>query len=110
MAGGYGPLCGFDAVYTDQTKQKAIPKKAERLQQNCRILTYAKGAGTKKALWEWINHLHRAFLMLINIFQRPQDMQPQTKESEPAGLVVTPRQAVRQNGTMRSGNPYEKKR
>ena len=48
--------------------------------------------------------------MLIHIFQRPQDMQPQTKESEPAGLVVTPRQAVRQNGTMRSGNPYEKMR
>jgi hypothetical protein len=65
IAGGYGPLCGFDAVYTDRTKH---PEKAERLQQNCRLPTYAKGAGTKKALWEWINHLHRAFLLFLPNF------------------------------------------
>jgi len=50
---------------TDRTKH---PEKAERLQQNCRLLTYAKGAGTKKALWEWINHLHRAFLLFLPNF------------------------------------------
>ena len=32
-----------------------------------------------KPLCEWTNHLHRGFLLLLKIFQRPQDAQPSPK-------------------------------
>ena len=39
--------------------------------------------GNKKTLCEWINHLHRVFLLSWKNFQRPQDAQP-----SPEGTIL----------------------
>ena len=48
-----------------------------------KILNYDKRTGNKKALCEWINHLHRVFLLSWKNFQRPQDAQP-----SPEGTIL----------------------
>ena len=50
--------------------------------------------GNKKTLCEWINHLHRVFLLPISNFQRPQDAQPSPKEDDLGGLGDYPSTSV----------------
>ncbi len=46
-----------------------------------------------KPLCEWTNHLHRGFLLLLKIFQRPQDAQPSPNGDDLGGLGGIPQQA-----------------